>query len=85
LVSFLDDYFRSSDDYCYLLWQAGTSEPAGRCRVMNALDVQQNKLFGPIIKTAIAAGIAGGIVFLTSVSPKAEIPDDNRALPQASA
>lgn len=42
-----------------------------------------NKVFKPIIKIAVAATIAGVVVFLTTLAPKAN--EDTRALPQASA
>jgi hypothetical protein len=52
---------------------------------MHALDVQGYGMFKPIIRMAAAAIIAGLVVFATSAAPKANVPDDNRALPQASA
>jgi hypothetical protein len=46
--------------------------------------IRINRSFNPIIKIAVAAGIAGVVVFLTTLAPQATAPVDTRALPQAS-
>ena len=51
---------------------------------MRIRDIRMNKAFKPIIKIAVAAGIAGVVVFLTTLAPQANAPVDMRALPQAS-
>jgi hypothetical protein len=51
---------------------------------MRTRDIRTNKGFKPIIKIAIAAGIAGVVVFLTTLAPQAHAPVETRALPQAS-
>jgi hypothetical protein len=52
---------------------------------MDMRDIRMNRVFKPIIKIAVAATIAGVVVFLTTLAPKANAPVDTRALPQASA
>jgi hypothetical protein len=52
---------------------------------MHMRDIRMNRVFKPIIKIAVAAAIAGVMVFLTTLAPKANAPVDTRALPQASA
>ena len=42
-----------------------------------------DKGFGPIIKIATAAAIAGVVVFLTTLAPQANAPGGTRVLPQA--
>ena len=51
---------------------------------MHVSDVQRHTMFKPISRIAAAAVIAGVFVFLTSVAPKANVPGDGPALPQAS-
>ena len=50
---------------------------------MRLSDLQRNDVSQPIIKMAAAAVIAGLVVFATSATPKANVPDADRALPQA--
>lgn len=49
---------------------------------MRQLDLQRNDVSKPIIKMAAAAVIAGLVVFATSATPKANVPDIERAPPQ---
>ena len=51
---------------------------------MRMRDLQMNIGFRPIIKIAVAAAIAGVVVFLTTLAPQANAPVDTLALPQAS-
>lgn len=46
--------------------------------------IRINRGFNLIIKIAVAAAIAGIVVFLTALAPQANAPVDTRALPQAS-
>jgi hypothetical protein len=49
---------------------------------MRALDLQRNEMSNPIVKMGAAAVIAGLVVFATSATPKANVPDVERTLPQ---
>jgi hypothetical protein len=49
---------------------------------MRVFDVQRNEIFKSIIRMAAAAVVAGLFVFATSATPKANVPDADRALPQ---
>jgi hypothetical protein len=51
---------------------------------MRTRDIRINRGFNPIVKIAVAAAIAGVVVFLTTLAPQAKAPVDLRALPQAS-
>jgi len=51
---------------------------------MRAPDIQINRGFRPIIKIAVAAGVAGVVVFLTILAAQENAPVDTLALPQAS-
>jgi hypothetical protein len=50
---------------------------------MRALDLQRNDMSKPIIRMAAAAAVAGLIVFATSATPKANVPNLERAPPQS--
>ena len=50
---------------------------------MRIRDLQMNNGFRPIIKIAVAAAIAGVVVFLTTLAPQANAPADMRVFPQA--
>jgi hypothetical protein len=52
---------------------------------MRTWGLQMDKSFGPIIKIALAAAIAGVVVFLTTLAPQANAPADTRTLSQATA
>jgi len=45
--------------------------------------LQRNEMSNPIVKMAAAAVIAGLVVFATSVTPKANVPDVDRTPPQS--
>ena len=49
---------------------------------MRLSDLQRNDVSQPIIKMAAAAVIAGLVVFATSATPKASVPDAEGAPPQ---
>jgi hypothetical protein len=61
-----------------------TIEHFERYRPMRIRDLQGARLLNPIIKIAVAATIAGAVVFLTTAAPKANAPEDTDALPLAS-
>ena len=50
---------------------------------MRVGNIPLNKSFRPLIKIAVAAAIAGFVVFITTLAPQANAPADTRALPQA--
>jgi hypothetical protein len=49
---------------------------------MRVFDNQRNEMSKPIIRMAAATIVAGLVVFATSATPKANVPDVERPLPQ---